>query len=113
VRLVHSRALPGCRHAQRPRQFGGPELDGTNSHDFPIPLSSCPIPSTARGYPLNFTVVPPGDLGFLATWPAGQPRPNVSTLNSWTGKMVANGAIDIYVTNPTQVIIDINGYFAP
>jgi hypothetical protein len=24
-----------------------------------------------------------------------------------------NGAIDIYVTNPTQVVLDINGYFAP
>jgi hypothetical protein len=24
-----------------------------------------------------------------------------------------NGAISIYVTNPTQVILDINGYFAP
>jgi hypothetical protein len=24
-----------------------------------------------------------------------------------------NGATDLYVTNPTQVILDINGYFAP
>jgi hypothetical protein len=23
------------------------------------------------------------------------------------------GAIDVYVTNPTHVILDINGYFAP
>jgi hypothetical protein len=23
------------------------------------------------------------------------------------------GAVDVYVTNPTQVILDIDGYFAP
>ncbi len=101
-------------------QFGGPELDGTNSRDFPIPLSSCPIPATARGYSLNFTVVPAGYLGFLTTWPTGQPRPNASTLNSWTGKVVANAAIvpagtnesvSVYGSNATQLILDINGYF--
>jgi hypothetical protein len=25
----------------------------------------------------------------------------------------ANGAIDVFASNPTNVIIDINGYFAP
>jgi hypothetical protein len=102
-------------------QFNGPALDGVNSRDFPIPLSSCPIPATARGYSLNFTVVPSGYLGFLSTWPTGQPRPNVSTLNSWTGKVVANAAlvpagapnesVSVYASNPTNVILDINGYF--
>ena len=59
-------------------------------------------------------------LGYLSTWPAGQARPLVSTLNSWTGKVVANaalvpagnsGAISVFVTNPTDVILDVNGYF--
>jgi len=49
-------------------------------------------------------------------------QPNVSTLNSWDGSVVANaavvpsgigGAIDVFVTNPTHVILDIDGYFAP
>jgi hypothetical protein len=53
---------------------------------------------------------------------AGSARPIVSTLNSWDGTVAANaaivpaganGAIDVYVTNPTHVILDINGYFAP
>ena len=101
-------------------QFAGPELDGTNSRDFPIPLDSCSIPATARGYALNFTVVPPGYLGFLTTWPTGQPRPNASTLNSWAGKVVANAAlipagtnesVSVYGSNATQLIMDINGYF--
>jgi hypothetical protein len=43
-------------------------------------------------------------------------------LNSWDGTVVANaaivpagtgGAIDVYVTGATHVILDINGYFAP
>jgi hypothetical protein len=67
-------------------------------------------------------VVPAGFLGYLSTWPAGQPQPNVSTLNSWTGKVVANAAlvpaganesISVYVSNPTDVILDIDGYFGP
>jgi uncharacterized repeat protein (TIGR01451 family) len=101
-------------------EFGGPEMGGATIRDFPIPLSTCPIPATARGYSLNFTVVPSGYLGYLTTWPTGQPQPNVSTLNSWTGKVVANAAVvpagtnesvSVYVTDPTQVIMDINGYF--
>jgi hypothetical protein len=46
----------------------------------------------------------------------------VSTLNSFAGKIVANaalvpagvnGAISVSPSNPTDLIIDINGYFAP
>jgi serine protease len=71
---------------------------------------------------LNVTAVPKGRLDFLTVWPAGQPYPNVSTLNSPSGNIIANAAIvpagtngGIAVTagNPTDVIIDINGYFAP
>src|SRR5208283_5118705 len=66
-------------------------------------------------------VVPAGYLGFLTTWPTGQAQPNASTLNSWTGKIVANAAlvpagtnesISVYVSKPTDVILDGNGYFA-
>jgi hypothetical protein len=47
--------------------------------------------------------------------------PNVSTLNYY-GSVAANaaivpagtnGAINVYVVDPTDVLIDINGYFAP
>jgi hypothetical protein len=74
---------------------------------------------------LNVTVVPDpavGFLGYLSTWPTGQAQPRVSTLNSWTGKVVANaaivpagtnGSISVFVTDPTDVILDTNGYFAP
>ena len=104
--------------------FGGPSMGAGQTRDFPIPLSSCAIPSTAGAYSLNVTVVPDPVveyLGYLTTWPAGQARPFVSTLNSWTGKVVANaalvpagngGSISVYVTNQTDVILDVNGYFA-
>jgi len=51
----------------------------------------------------------------------GQPQPVVSTLNSPNGTVVANAAIvpdgvgravSVFATNATDVIPDINGYFA-
>jgi uncharacterized repeat protein (TIGR01451 family) len=100
--------------------FGGPSLQAWDVRDFPVPLSGCEIPPDAGGYSLNVTVVPPGYLGYLTAWPTGQARPNVSTLNSWNGKIVANAAIvasgsnesvSVFVRNPTDVILDVNGYF--
>ena len=66
--------------------------------------------------------LPGGPLSYLTIWGAGWAQPNVSTLNSLDGVVVANaaivpaganGAISVYVTNQTHVILDINGYFAP
>ena len=99
--------------------FGGPTIPGGQSRDFPIPSSSCGIPGTAKAYSLNVTAVPRGYLGYLTTWPAGQTQPTVSTLNSWTGKVVANaaivpagaGPISVFVSNASDVILDVNGFF--
>ena len=102
--------------------FGGPEMAGGSTRSFAIPESGCYVPSTAAAYSLNVTVVPSGPLSYLTTWPTGSAQPYVSTLNSFDGSVVANaaivpaganGAISIFVTNPTQVILDIDGYFAP
>jgi hypothetical protein len=66
--------------------------------------------------------VPQGKLGYLTAWPSGQAQPLVSTLNSYTGTVTANAAIvpagsggdvSIFVTNPADVVLDVNGYFAP
>jgi hypothetical protein len=91
---------------------------------FPIPASTCSIPSTAKAYSLNFTVVSPGYLGVLSTWPTGQSQPNVSTLNLYSNKggVLSNaaivpagsdGSISVYTSDATDVLFDINGYFAP
>jgi hypothetical protein len=121
-------AVPPCRVADTrpaagfPAPFGAPTMSAGQTRNFPIPLSACGIPTTAVAYSLNFTVVPTaGYLGLLTTWPAGLDRPNASTLNSYTGTVVANaaivpagsgGGINVYVSHPTDVIFDINGYFA-
>ncbi len=104
-------------------ELGGPSLQGGQERDFPVLSSSCQIPSSALAYSMNFTVVPVGGqpLGYLSVWPAGQNQPVVSTLNNPTATVVANaaivpagtgGAIAVYPDQNTQLVIDINGYFA-
>src|SRR5579862_2590939 len=117
-------SLTPCRVADTRNpvgQLGGPSLIGGNSRIFPVLSSSCSIPSSALAYSLNFTAVPQGPLGYLTVWPSGQNRPVVSTLNAPTGADTANaaivpagsaGAIELYVTDNTDMIIDIDGYFA-
>ena len=67
-------------------------------------------------------MVPASVLGYLTMWPTGEPQPIVSTLNSPDGRIKANaaivpagyqGAVSIYVTQTTNVVLDIDGYFAP
>jgi hypothetical protein len=101
--------------------FGGPFLGARTTRGFAIPNSSCNTPNTAQAYSLNITVVPHASLGFLTTFPCGQPQPFVSTLNSIDGRIKAeaaitpagtpNEAVCIFVTDDTDVVIDINGYF--
>ncbi len=100
--------------------FGGPALAAKGTRSFVIPSSSCNIPTTALAYALNFTVVPHVTLGFLTVWPTGESQPLVSTLNSYDGRVKANaailpagsgGAISLYATDETDVVIDISGYF--
>ena len=102
------------------RQTGGP-IQGGTSRNFTVPqLGGCGIPATAAAYSLNVTVVPHGSLGYLTIWPEGETQPFVSTINSPDGRIKANAAIvpagnsavSVYVTNTTDVILDINGYFA-
>jgi len=92
------------------------------SRTVPILLSSCALPNTAAAYSVNMTVVPTGSLNYLTTWPTGTPPPFVSTLNDPTGTVVAHsaivpagagGSINVFVTDQTDLIIDVNGYFAP
>jgi hypothetical protein len=102
--------------------FGGPSLTGGSARDFPIQSSACNIPSIASAYVLNITVLPAGPLAYLTIWPTGQSQPTVSTLNSPTGQIIANsavvsagtnGAVSIYVSDTTGLILDISGYFVP
>src|SRR5208282_738520 len=112
--------------------FGGPELGAASSREFDIPNSVCGIPTTAVAYSLNVTVVPNASLNYLTLYPSSSPsfpsppapcagQPYVSTLNS-DGRVKAgaaivpagpDGGICVYVSDATQVILDIDGYFLP
>lgn len=102
--------------------LGGPFLQANMERDFPVQLAtSCNIPSQAQAYSLNMTAVPHGPLGYLTVWPTGHQQPVVSTLNAPTGTVVANaavvraglgGRVAVYPSNDSDLIIDINGYFA-
>jgi hypothetical protein len=113
-RLVDTRQAVGA--------LGGPSLVGGAARTFPILSGPCNLPATAKAYSMNFTSVPNGPLNFLTTWPTGQQQPLVSTLNAGTGTVTANSAIvptgtngdiSVFVTNTSDLVIDVNGYFAP
>jgi hypothetical protein len=102
--------------------FGGPQIAGGATRSFTIPDSACGAPSTAQAYSLNVAAVPAGPLGYLTLWPAGQSKPLASTLNSFDGRIKSNaaivaagagGAINVFASDATNVVLDINGYFVP
>jgi large repetitive protein len=102
--------------------FGGPAISGQGSRDFAVPNSACSIPATAAAYSLSISVVPHGTLGYLTLWPTGQAPPLAATMSSLDGRVKTNaaivsagtsGAISVFATDPTDVVLDINGYFVP
>jgi hypothetical protein len=101
--------------------LGGPTMAANSSRDFPVQSGGCNIPSDAKAYSFNVTSVPHGPLGYLTMWPTGATQPLASTLNAPTGTVTANaalvpagtkGAISVFVTGTTDLVLDINGYFA-
>src|SRR5260370_38903486 len=100
-----------------------PSLDAQSTRSFPIQASSCGLPSHRESYSLNFAAIPKGStLGFMTAWPVGQVQPLVASLNDPTGTVAANaviisagpgGAVSVFTTDDTDLVIDVNGYFAP
>ncbi len=108
------------RNADGP--LGGPIINGNTSRTFPLSSGSCNLPANAQAYSLNLAAVPQGQLGFLTAWPTGQTQPGTANLSSTTGTVTASaaivpagtgGSIDIFASNSTDLVIDVNGYFAP
>jgi uncharacterized repeat protein (TIGR03803 family) len=103
------------------RQNGGAPIQGGTWQTFTLPtLGGCNIPATATAYSLNVTVIPQGRLGYLTIWPTGRSQPGVSTMNSTDGRVKANaaivpagssGAVNVFASNTTNVLLDIDGYF--
>ncbi len=118
--------LPPCRlvdtrDADR-GLLGSPALVAMATRDFPVLAGSCNVPPGSTAYSINVTVVPHQPFSYLTAWPTGQSQPLVSTLNAYSGGVTANGAIvpagasgaiSVFVTGNTDLIVDINGYFTP
>ncbi len=116
--------LAPCRIAdtrQSGGSLGGRTLAAGESRAFAVQSTECGVPATAQAYALNLTAVPQGPLAYMTAWPAGQAQPLVSVLNAPTGTVTANAAIvpagtngdvSIFTTNKTDLVLDIQGYFA-
>jgi len=114
--------LPPCRvldtrqlsDAQTAQAFSG-ELDAN------IQASACGVPTGAQAYVLNATVVPSAPLGYLTLWPQGTAQPLAATVSAIDQTATSNLAIvpttneliSLFAANPTQLVLDIFGYFAP
>lgn len=100
----------------------GQSVQAGQETDFTVVSTSCNIPASAQAFSLNITALPKGRLQYLTVWPTGQTQPVVSTLNTLTRTVTANAAIvgagtsglvAVYPTDNTDLLIDIDGYFAP
>jgi len=110
-----------------PSPFGPPSMVNGATRSFPFQSSTtCSIPATAAAYSLNVTVVPPSlgsPVGAVIMWPEGQTQPNAVTLDDITGDIrnnaaivpagTPNGGLSVFVNANTDLVIDINGYYAP
>ena len=107
------------------RSGGGP-IPGGSFQTFNLPqlaqAQGCGDLSSAASFSLNVTLIPSnGPVGYLTIWPASQSQPNISTMNS-DGRVKANaaivsagvsGGVSVFVANTSDVVLDIDGYFAP
>ncbi|MBI4905065.1 MAG: VCBS repeat-containing protein [Acidobacteria bacterium] len=103
--------------------FGPPSMGAQETRSFRFPSSpDCAVPDGAAAYSISLTVVPPQPLPYLTTWPTGVTQPNVSSINSFVGRTLANniivpaspdGSINVFAFANTDFLMDITGVFAP
>ena len=81
------------------------------------------VPADAVAVVLNVTAVPrPGSSpGYVTVFPSGRPLPTASNLNTdgrgivanqVTARVGAGGKVDLYVHTPTDLVVDVMGYYA-
>jgi hypothetical protein len=133
-RLVDTRGASAGFIGSTP--FNGPYIQAQQTVAFPIqsatetnttaPTPCGAIPSIAQAYSLNLTLVPHPfgtPVNYVTMWPDnGSAIPNVSTLNDQQGSVVANsaivpagtnsGGIKVFAYGATDVIVDMNGFYA-
>jgi hypothetical protein len=90
------------------------------------PAARGAVPAGVAAVVLNVTAVNPTDNGYVTVWPAGQPKPLASSLNTMPGqtrpnlviaKVGAGGKVDLYAFGDrggtTDLVADVVGYFRP
>lgn len=101
--------------------FGGPALVANATRSFTIPAAACSLP-VAAAYAFNVTLVPSGPVGYLTMWPSGATMPLAAVMNDLQGDIQGNaatiaasasGAVSVFVTNPTHLVVDVYGYYLP
>jgi trimeric autotransporter adhesin len=116
ARLLDTR--PGTSTIDRRDVAGGIRAAGSTTELTVVGRGGVPLGATT--VVLNATATEPTQTGFVTVYPCGVDRPVASNLNFTAGATVANavlvkvgagGKICIYNSDPTQVIIDVAGYF--
>ncbi|HEX8408035.1 MAG TPA: hypothetical protein VF883_04175 [Thermoanaerobaculia bacterium] len=113
-RLVDTRGPNGTN--------SGPMMGSNSTRNFQV-RGFCGVPTTAKAVSLNITVTQATQSSWLAVWPSGTARPNVSMINfESSDPALANGIIvgvstatqDLSVYNnfgTVHVLVDVTGYF--
>jgi hypothetical protein len=131
-RLVDTRA--GTTPAFPPG-LGPPSLPAATPRNFVFPPGACNIPAESPGpqaYSFNVTVIPIAGAspkgGYLTIYPGTGANPATPPLDAslvWQGSTVYlsnavivasnsnDGSIYVYANQATDIVIDINGYYAP
>jgi hypothetical protein len=113
-----------------PSPFGPPTLTAGTTLSYPLQLSTqCSIPATAQAYSFNVTLVPNptgNSVGYLKIFPTAAPPntpPNAVTIDDVQGSIInnaavvpagiTNGSVSAIASGNTDLVLDINGYYAP
>lgn len=95
---------------------------GQFNGNLPVNIAgSCGVQSVAQAFVLNATARPAGSLSTRLKWSDGQSQPNTSTFDALDGAVTsnlpivarANDSINLFASDPTQLILDLSSYFAP
>ena len=123
ARLINIAPVPSDRHPQPERPLGGPYLHARQQRDFPIlDATSYNIPASAQAYSLTsppyrqMVIVRLSEC--MAHGADTAPSVNLKCSNwddDWQRRLLpagTGGKISTYATNDTDLVVDLDGYFA-
>ncbi|HEX8412108.1 MAG TPA: hypothetical protein VF883_24880 [Thermoanaerobaculia bacterium] len=110
-RVVDTRLATGA--------FGGPAFTAGTVRHYVIKNGPCTGIPEAASYSLNVTALSYSSSGHVTVYPLGSTPPPVATVNFGSGWTVSNavvsgalsGAVSVYASASTHILLDVNGYF--